>query len=107
LEPQLEPHNLTHTGAGDVGPGVGDTPGICNTLTPSGAALSNKLPLQGTRQLVPLGCQLSCVRHEINTEGLLQVLSHLVGVMHQELDTLPISHLLDQFVSDAVLRRQI
>jgi len=36
----------------------------CDTLSSSGAALSITLPLQGTRQLVPLGCQLSCLRHE-------------------------------------------
>ena len=36
---------------------------IGDTLSSSGAALSNTLPLQGTRQLVPLKCQLSCLRH--------------------------------------------
>ena len=41
---------------------------IRDTLSSSGAALSNSLPLQGTRQLVPLGCQLSCLRHESQQE---------------------------------------
>ena len=37
-----------------------------DTLSSSGAALSNALALQGTRQLAPLGCQRSCLSTKVN-----------------------------------------